>query len=87
MTKPQMPAENMLTSISKPALTLPSQSESSRFIVQAASGPRIMAPMNIWIWPSWLSSGRVAFTWAMRRSDPAIAPKVAMLPTTPPRMP
>ena len=42
-----MPAENMLTSISKPARTLPSHSLSSCFITQAASGPRIMAPMNM----------------------------------------
>ncbi len=47
-----MPAENWLTSISKPGLTLPSQRASSRFITQAESGPRIMAPRNMWTWPS-----------------------------------
>ncbi len=47
MTKPQMPAENMLTSISKPALILPSHRLSSHFIVYAASGAMIIAPMNM----------------------------------------
>ena len=42
-----MPAEKMLTSISKPALILPSQSLSSHFMIQAASGPMIIAPRNI----------------------------------------
>ena len=32
ITNARMPAENMLTSISKPALTLPSQRASSRFM-------------------------------------------------------
>ena len=42
-----MPAEKLLTSISKPALILPSQSWSICFMIQAASGPMIMAPRNI----------------------------------------
>ena len=42
-----MPAEKLLTSISKPALILPSHSRSSCFMIHAASGPMIMAPMNI----------------------------------------
>ena len=42
-----MPAEKLLTSISKPALILPSQSLSICFMTQAASGPMIMAPRNI----------------------------------------
>ena len=76
----------MFTSISKPARILPSHRLSSHFIVTAASGPRIMAPMNMCTWPSWLSpSGSVALKLATRRSEPAIAPIVAMTPTTPPR--
>ena len=47
ITNATMPAENMLTSISKPARTLPSQIASSFFMTQAASGPMIMAPMNM----------------------------------------
>ena len=42
-----MPAEKLLTSISKPGLILPSQIASTFFISQAASGPMIIAPMNI----------------------------------------
>ena len=42
-----MPAEKLLTSISKPGRILPSQSASSFFIDQPPSGPMIMAPMNI----------------------------------------
>ena len=44
---PAMPAEKLLTSISKPGLILPSQILSSSFITQAPSGPMIMAPRNI----------------------------------------
>ena len=44
---PQMPAEKLLTSISKPGLILPSQSASSCFMIQAPSGPMIIAPRNI----------------------------------------
>ena len=42
-----MPAEKLLTSISKPGLILPSQMASMCFIVQPPRGPMIMAPMNI----------------------------------------
>ena len=42
-----MPAEKLLTSISKPGLILPSQSLSICFVSQAASGPMIIAPRNI----------------------------------------
>ena len=65
---PQMPAEKLLTSISKPGLIFPSQIASMCFIVQPPSGPMIIAPMNIGI------------------SVPAITPKVAIAPTTPPRV-
>ena len=41
-----MPAEKLLTSISKPGLILPSQSLSSCFMIQAASGPMTIAPRN-----------------------------------------
>ena len=44
---PRMPAEKLLTSISKPGLILPSQMLSTFFISQAASGPMIIAPRNI----------------------------------------
>ena len=44
---PRMPAEKLLTSISKPGLILPSQSLSIHFVIQPASGPMIMAPRNI----------------------------------------
>ena len=44
---PQMPAEKLLTSISKPGLILPSQMASILFMDQPPSGPMIMAPMNI----------------------------------------
>ena len=37
--RPQMPAENLLTSISKPGLILPSHSASSCFITQPRAGP------------------------------------------------
>ena len=46
-TMPQMPAAKLLTSISKPGLILPSQSESTLRIDQPPSGPMIIAPMNI----------------------------------------
>ena len=42
-----MPAEKLLTSISKPGLILPSQIASSFFMSHAASGPMIIAPRNI----------------------------------------
>ena len=42
-----MPAEKLLTSISKPGLILPSQSWSRRFITYAANGPMTMAPRNM----------------------------------------
>jgi len=42
-----MPAEKLLTSISKPGLILPSQSLSSCFITHAASGAMISAPRNM----------------------------------------
>ena len=42
-----MPAEKLFTSISNPGLILPSQIESTFFINHAASGPMIIAPMNI----------------------------------------
>ncbi len=45
--KPQIPAEKLLTSISKPGRILPSQRASIFFMVQPPSGPMIMAPMNI----------------------------------------
>ena len=47
-----MPAENMLTSISKPALILPSHRLSSQRIVYAAIGAMIIAPMNMCTCPS-----------------------------------
>lgn len=96
MTKPKMPAENMLTSISKPAGILSCQSWSSFFMSHAASGAMIIAPMNMWTWPRasyfagslpsathWASSR--TFSCAMSESDPAITPMVAMTPTTAPR--
>lgn len=46
-TAPQIPAEKLLTSISKPGRILPSHRASIFFIVQPPSGPMIMAPMNI----------------------------------------
>ena len=42
-----MPAEKLLTSISKPGLILPSQIASTFFMSHAASGPMIIAPRNI----------------------------------------
>ena len=42
-----MPAEKLLTSISKPGLILWLHRASSRFITSAVSGPMIMAPRNI----------------------------------------
>ncbi len=46
MAKPadKKPAEKLLTSISKPGLILPSQTESNFFINQAANGPITIAP-------------------------------------------
>ena len=44
---PQMPAEKLFTSISKPGRILCSHRPSSFFIVQPPSGPMIIAPMNI----------------------------------------
>ena len=44
---PQMPAEKLLTSISKPGRILPSHSASIFFIDQPPSGPMIIAPRNI----------------------------------------
>ena len=41
---PRMPAEKLFTSISKPARILPSQSLSICLVIQAASGPMIIAP-------------------------------------------
>ncbi len=88
ITKAVRPAENMLTSISKPALILPSHSSSRRFITYAASGPMIIAPMNMWIWPSCGSpSASLALNSATIRSEPAITPMVAKAPTTAPRSP
>ncbi len=46
-TAPRMPSEKLLTSISKPAGIFPSNSRSNFFITQAASGPTIIAPINI----------------------------------------
>ena len=43
----RMPAEKLLTSISKPGLILPSHSLSTCFMHQAANGPMIIAPKNI----------------------------------------
>ena len=88
MTKPQMPAENMLTSISKPALIFPSQRLSSHLMEYAASGAMIIAPMNMCTCPSCDSpSARLALNCATRKSEPAIAPITAIEATTPPRMP
>ena len=47
-----MPAENMFTSISKPAGMWSCQSRSSFFMTHAASGAMIIAPMNMCTWPS-----------------------------------
>lgn len=44
-----MPIEKLLTSISKPAFTRPSTMRSNRRIAYPASGPMIIAPMNIGI--------------------------------------
>ena len=44
---PQMPAEKLFTSISKPLLTRPSIALSKRLMAQPPSGPTIMAPMNM----------------------------------------
>ena len=44
---PQMPAEKLLTSISKPGRILCAHSASSFFIDQPPSGPMTMAPRNI----------------------------------------
>ena len=41
-----MPAEKLLTSISKPGLILPFQISSRCFMIQAASGPMTIAPRN-----------------------------------------
>lgn len=88
MKKAVMPAENMLTSISKPARILPSHDWSSFFMTQADSGPRIIAPMNMCTWPRGaVPSGSVALKFSMSRSEPAIAPIVANAATTPPRSP
>ncbi len=46
-----------------------SQRLSSHFMVYAASGAMIMAPMNMWIWPSWLSAGCVSLNLAISRSS------------------
>ena len=43
----RIPAEKLLTSISKPGLILPSHSLSTCFMHQAANGPMIIAPKNI----------------------------------------
>ena len=56
-----MPAEKLLTSISKPGLILPSQILSTCFITQAASGPMIIAPRNIG-WPVLTMTPMVAIT-------------------------
>lgn len=44
---PRIPAEKLLTSISKPGRILPSHSLSICFVIQAAIGPMIIAPRNI----------------------------------------
>ena len=91
-----MPAENMFTSISKPAGMWSCHSRSSFFMIQAASGAMIIAPMNMCTWPSSTKSpaalpsathcsSRVAFSWAISQSEPAITPMVAITPTTAPR--
>jgi len=46
-TAAKIPAEKLLTSISKPGLILPSQILSTCFMHQAANGPMIIAPKNI----------------------------------------
>jgi hypothetical protein len=43
----RMPAEKLLTSISKPGLIFPSHSLSTCFMHQAANGPMIIAPRNV----------------------------------------
>ena len=45
--KPRIPAENMFTSISKPAGMWSCHNRSSFFMTQAARGAMIMAPMNM----------------------------------------
>lgn len=42
-----MPTEKLLTSISNPARMRPSTRRSNRFTTQPASGPAIIAPINI----------------------------------------
>lgn len=49
--KPRIPAENMLTSISKPAGMRGWTASSNFFISHAASGAMIIAPMNMCTWP------------------------------------
>ena len=96
MRKPKMPAENMFTSISKPAGIRSLHSPSSFFISQAASGAMIIAPMNMCTWPSAAKSSAAlpsathcsssaAFSWAISQSEPPITPMVAITPTTAPR--
>ena len=46
----RIPAEYMLTSISKPGRILPSQMLSIFIMSHAASGPTIMAPRNMGTW-------------------------------------
>ncbi len=72
---PRIPAEKLLTSISKPGRIRSTQSRSMTLSRYAASGPVIMAPRNIGLPPSKYGSPTV----------PTITPMVAMLATTPPR--
>jgi hypothetical protein len=44
---PQIPAEKLLTSISKPGLIFSCQRASIRFMLQPPSGPMSIAPMNM----------------------------------------
>ena len=46
---PRMPIEKLLTSISNPALTLPSIRRSNCLMTYPARGPIIIAPMNMGI--------------------------------------
>ena len=79
MIAPQMPAEKLSTSISKPGLILPAHSPSIRFITYAVSGPMIIAPRNI---------GEPGRSPMISGSLVAmITPITENPPTTPPRTP
>jgi hypothetical protein len=73
----RMPAEKLLTSISKPGRILWLQRASSFFITRALIGPMIMAPRNMGAGP--LSPMKIGSLVAM------MTPMTENPPTTPPR--